>query len=154
MGWDAFAPRAPEGRRRLAFVFLFEEIPMLNVLLIDAYGPFRRALKDTLIAAYPSIRLREADSGPEGLRKASEETPHIICLDIHLPGEDGLDIATRLTGLCPMSSLIIITGSDLPEYRQAALQAGATHFVSKGDETLVDILKIVQGSMIPPQDEA
>ena len=127
---------------------------MLNVLLIDAYGPFRRSLKDTLIAAYPSIRLREADSGPEGLRKASEETPHIICMDIHLPGEDGLDIAARLTTLCPMSSLIIITGSDLPEYRQAALQAGATHFISKGDETLVDILKIVQGSMVPPPDDA
>ena len=118
---------------------------MLNVLLIDAYGPFRRALKTALIAGCPSIRLREADSGPEGIWMASKETPHIICLDIHLPGEDGLAIATRLTALCPQSSLIIITSSDLPEYRQAALQAGATHFVSKGDEILADILKIVRG---------
>jgi DNA-binding NarL/FixJ family response regulator len=75
-------------------------------------------------------------------------------MDIHLPGEDGLEIATRLAVLCPVCSLIIITGSDLAEYRLAALQAGATHFVSKGDETLVDILKIVQGSMVPPQADA
>ncbi len=117
---------------------------MLNVLIIDSYGPFRSALKNALTAECPSIHLREAASGPEGLRKASEKHPHLICLDIHLPGEDGLDIATKLTSLCPQVTLIIITGSDLPEYRQAALQAGATHFVSKGDETLADILTIVK----------
>lgn len=123
---------------------------MLNVLLIDAYRPFRHALKTALIAERPSIRLREADSGLEGLQKAAEETPHIICMDIHMPGEDGLDIATRLVSRCPQVSLIIITSSDLPEYRQAALQAGATHFVSKGDETLADILKIVRGCVASP----
>lgn len=117
---------------------------MLNVLIIDAYAPFRRTLTTALVAECPSIRLREARSGPEGLRKASEETPHIICMDIHLPGEDGLDIATRLAALCPQISLVIITGSDLPEYRQAALQAGATHFVSKDDENLADILNIIK----------
>ena len=116
---------------------------MLNVLIIDAYAPFRRTLTTALAAECSAIRLREASSGPEGLRKASQETPHIICMDIHLPGEDGLDIATRLTALCPQTSLIIITSSDLPEYRQAALQAGATHFVSKGDENLADIMKII-----------
>ncbi len=117
---------------------------MVNVLLIDAYGPFRRALKTALIAAYPSIRLREAGTGVEGLQKASEETPNIICMDIHIPGEDGFDIASRLAVHCPHVSLLIITSSDLPEYRQAALQAGATHFVSKGEETLADILTIVE----------
>ena len=123
---------------------------MLNVLIIDAYAPFRRALKTILAAECSSIRLREAGSGPEGLQKASEETPHIICMDIHLPGEDGLDIATRLTALCPQIALIIITSSDLPEYRQAALKAGATHFVSKGDETLTDILKIINDFVASP----
>jgi len=123
---------------------------MLDVLLIDAYGPFRRALKTALLAECPSIRLREAGSGPEGIRKAAEQTPHIICMDIRMPGEDGLAIATRLAAQCPQVSLIIITGSDLPEYRQAALQAGATHFVSKGDGTLADILKIVKGFVAPP----
>ena len=127
---------------------------MLNILIIDAYGPFRRALKSTLIAECPSIRLREAGSGPEGLRKAFEEDPHIICMDIHLPGEDGLDVASRLTAHCPQVKLIIITGSDLPEYRQAALQAGATHFVSKGDETLADILEIVKGFLDAPPNDA
>ena len=116
---------------------------MLNVLIIDAYAPFRRTLTAALAAACPFIRMREARSGPEGLRMAAEETPHIICLDIHLPGEDGLDIANQLTALCPQICLIIITSSDLPEYRQAALRAGATHFISKGDETLADILKII-----------
>ena len=116
---------------------------MLRVLIIDAYAPFRHALKTALVAVCPSIHLREAGSGPEGLQIASEQTPHIVCMDIHLPGEDGFDIATQLTALCPQISLIIITSSDLPEYRQAALRAGATHFVSKGEETLADILKII-----------
>ena len=116
---------------------------MLNVLIIDAYGPFRRALKMALIAECPSICPWEAASGSEGLRKAAEDTPQIICLDIHMPEEDGLDIATRLAALCPHTCLIIITSSDLPEYRRAAMQAGATHFVSKGEETLPAILKIV-----------
>jgi DNA-binding NarL/FixJ family response regulator len=131
-------------------VFSIRRQPMLNVLIIDAYDPFRRALKTALLAECPSVCLREVDSGPKGLRRASEEPPHIICMDIHMPGEDGLGIATRFTALCPQASLIVITGSDLPEYRQAALQAGATHFVSKGDETLEDILKIVRDFLASP----
>lgn len=123
---------------------------MLNVLIIDAYGPFRRSLKTALIEECPSLCLREAGSGPAGLRMALEDTPHIICMDIHLPGEDGLEIATQLASLFPQVSLIIITSSDLPEYRQAALQAGATHFVSKGDETLSDIQGIVRGLIGSP----
>ena len=123
---------------------------MQNVLIIDAYGPFRRALKTVLVAEYPAICLLEASSGPEGLRKASEKSPQIICMDIHMPGEDGLEVATRLTALCPQVTLIIITSSDLPEYRQASLQAGATHFVSKGEDTLADVLAIVKSAVAPP----
>jgi DNA-binding NarL/FixJ family response regulator len=137
-------------RKRWESICPSGENRVLNLLIIDAYDPFRRALKSALLAECPAVRLREANSGPEGLRRASEEPPHIICMDIHLPGEDGLGIATRIAALCPQASLIVITSADLPEYRQAARQAGATHFVSKGDETLADILEIVRDFVASP----
>ena len=125
---------------------------MASVLIIDAYGPFRRALRSALAAECPSIRLWEAGSGAEGMRLAVEKKPQIICMDIHIPAEDGLEVAAGLSFLCPQAPLIIISGSDLPEYRQAALHAGATHFVSKGAETSADILAVVKNFLqsLPP----
>jgi CheY-like chemotaxis protein len=57
--------------------------------------------------------------------------PDLVLLGWELPGLDTLDSMNSLRDVCPGLSVIALSGR--PEARQAALAAGADHFVSKAD---------------------
>ena len=69
--------------------------------------------------------------------------PDIVFMDIQLPGENGLELTKKIKMIYPDVTVIILTGYDLPEYRQAARQSEADHFVSK-DSQPSDILDLVE----------
>jgi signal transduction histidine kinase/CheY-like chemotaxis protein len=69
--------------------------PLLNrVLIIDDDERDRYLFKHQLRDA--SFVVLEASGGREGLRKASEERPHVIVLDINMPDMTGFEVVERL----------------------------------------------------------
>jgi DNA-binding NarL/FixJ family response regulator len=52
-------------------------------------------------------------------------------MDLRLPGENGLELTKKIKAQYPGIIIVILTNYDLPEYREAAYQCGADHFVSK-----------------------
>jgi PAS domain S-box-containing protein len=69
---------------------------------------------------------RTAHDGPAALSLASKYRPHVVLLDIGLPGMDGYEVAKRLQGLSSMegSVLIALTGYGQDEDRRRARDAG------------------------------
>ena len=67
---------------------------------------------------------RVANDGPAGLELALEFQPHVVVLDIGLPGMDGYEVARRLRERQPATMLIALTGYGGPEDRQRAIEAG------------------------------
>jgi signal transduction histidine kinase len=65
------------------------------------------------------------------LQKISGGLPHLIFVDIRLPGVNGLHLTKRIKTDFPGVSIAILTDYDLPEYRQAAIQYGADRFFVK-----------------------
>jgi DNA-binding NarL/FixJ family response regulator len=61
-----------------------------------------------------------------------------------LPGESGLEITKKIKADYPNITIIILTSYDLPEYREAAQQYQANHFLSKGTTTKENILALVK----------
>ncbi len=104
---------------------------MLRVLLVEDNRVYREALKESLCGHFPSMVIDEAVSSEEALRKMSATLPHLVFIDMRLPGMNGLELTQKIKRDFPKIRIAIVTGYDLPEYRQAFLQCGADGFFVK-----------------------
>ncbi len=75
----------------------------------------------------------QAHTGPAALDAARTFDPHLVLLDIGLPGMDGYEVARRLRALPGGASVFVValTGYGRPEDRQRALAAGCHAHMTK-----------------------
>ncbi len=120
---------------------------MLSVLLVEDNEVYRKALREKLCEHFPSMVIDEAVNSEEALQKINVTLPHLIFMDMRLPGMNGLQLTQKIKRDFPNVRIAIVTGYDLPEYREAALQSGADGlFVKeslKWDEIEALVKKIV-----------
>jgi YesN/AraC family two-component response regulator len=104
---------------------------MLRVLLVEDNRIFRDAFKENLCQHFPAMIIEEAADGDEALQKIRITPPALIFIDIRLPGINGLQLTQKIKKDFPNMHIAILTGYDLPEYRQAAIEYGADRFLVK-----------------------
>ncbi len=104
---------------------------MLRVLIVEDNQTYREAFKESLRDHFPSLAIDEADNAEEALQKINGTPPELIFIDIRLPGMNGLQLTRKIKRDFPNVRIAIVTGYDIPEYRQAALQYGADGFFAK-----------------------
>ena len=104
---------------------------MLKVLLVEDNDIYRKALKENLCGHFPSMVIDEAVNSEEALQKMNATPPHLVFIDMRLPGMNGLELTQKIRRDFPNIRIAIVTGYDLPEYRQAFLQYGADGFFVK-----------------------
>lgn len=106
---------------------------MFSALIVEDRDDFRRRLRRMLLQCCPQAEVFEAADAATALRLLQSHCPEVVLLDIHLPDLSGLAILPRIKHDLPHSRIVVLTVLDLPEYREAALEAGASHFLSKHD---------------------
>jgi DNA-binding NarL/FixJ family response regulator len=116
---------------------------MFKTLLVEDNASFRQSLREMLCERFPRMVVEEAEDGEEALQKVEGLLPHLVFMDIKLPGANGLDITRKIKGHYATIQIIILTSYDFPEYREAAVQYGADHFLSKASSSREDILALV-----------
>jgi len=74
-----------------------------------------------------------ADEGMVGIDLARQTQPHIILMDINLPGMNGREITTRLRSLPNFRQvpIIALTANTSPGHRERALAAGCDGYITK-----------------------
>jgi DNA-binding NarL/FixJ family response regulator len=107
-------------------------------------------LKEILHARFPTMEIEEEPDGRELFSKLDIFHPDIVFMDIRLPGENGIEFTKKIKTNHPDIIVVILTSYDLPEYRQAALQSKADHFVTK-DSPSQNFLALVE-SFCPDQN--
>ncbi len=115
----------------------------MRILLVEDSPFFRQLFKETLLSRFPSTEVLEASHAEEASQKIESFLPDLAFVDIELPGENGLMLAKRIKSLHPNITVIILTGYDWPEYREAARQY-TEYFLSKGASTRREILALVE----------
>jgi DNA-binding NarL/FixJ family response regulator len=65
-------------------------------------------------------------------------------MDINLPDDNGFNLTKTIKARHADTTVIIVTAYDLPEYRQAAVEAGASHFIPKGSLSEEEVLQMVE----------
>lgn len=120
----------------------------LRVMLADDHKILREALRSVLEHEDDITVVAEASDGIEALRRAVEDSPDIIVMDIGMPGLDGIEVTRRVLKDCPAIKVVALsTYSD----RRIALQmmeAGARGYVVKaagGEELLRAIRAVASG---------
>jgi len=115
-----------------------------KTLIVEDSAIYRKLLKETLRSRFPSMEIIEAENGEEAMQQVAAHLPDLIFMDIKLPGENGLELTGKIKAKYPGVTVIILTSYDSPEYREAAAQAKADHFLSKGSSSKEAILALVE----------
>jgi len=105
----------------------------VSVLLVDDSAVFRGAAEQFLQEHYAEEVdvVGTAGGGGQAIVRAEALRPHVIVLDLRMPGMSGLEVIPRLRALLPAVRIVVLTQLDGRGYREAALAAGADEFVSK-----------------------
>lgn len=123
----------------------------IRVLLVDDHAVMRAGFRMILEAAGDIEVVGEAADGEAAITAARELRPDVICMDVQMPGLDGLEATARIvaehtTGDAdkPPLAVVVITTFDRDDYLFRALAAGASGFLLKnaGPEELVTAVRV------------
>ncbi|MBI5604310.1 MAG: response regulator [Deltaproteobacteria bacterium] len=114
-----------------------------KILIVEDNATFRQAFKENLQLVGPDIIIQEAVDAEECLEKAEAFRPHLIFMDIRVPGESGLSLTKKIKALYPAIQVIVMSSYDNLEYQEAALQFGASRFLTKDTLTLARIKPLI-----------
>ncbi len=103
----------------------------ITLLLVDDHPLVREGLRSYFAQEKAFEIVGEAVDGQEALRLAMELHPHIILLDINMPGMNGLETARLLKKTVPKSKILILTMHDTKEYVSRMISTGVQGYVLK-----------------------
>ncbi|MBI2131222.1 MAG: response regulator [Candidatus Tectomicrobia bacterium] len=72
-----------------------------------------------------------AHGGEEALRKVKEKRPHLMLLDIRMPGMSGLEVLRRVRKLDPSLGIIMVTAVMEENLAKEAMTLGAFDYITK-----------------------
>ncbi len=117
---------------------------MFRTLIVDDNTAFRQSLVEILHARFPLMAIDEAGDGKHAMEKVDGFHPDLVFMDIKLPDDNGLNLTRAIKADHAATAIVVITSYDIPEYREAALQSGANHFIAKGTSSGEEILRLVE----------
>jgi DNA-binding response OmpR family regulator len=100
-----------------------------RILVVEDELPMRTALNDVL--AGEGYRVLTAADGQGGLRRALEEKPDLVLLDIMMPKLDGYAVCRELRRLGQSMPILMLTAKGQVEDRVSGLDCGADDYLLK-----------------------
>ncbi len=99
----------------------------VRALIADDEPLLRERLRAHLAQLWPALVLVEdARNGPDTLELFEQHRPHIVFLDIHMPGMNGIDVARALAR---RANLVFVTAYE--HYAVQAFDQGAVDYLVK-----------------------
>ncbi|QEO08984.1 response regulator [Protaetiibacter larvae] len=118
---------------------------MTRVLLVDDQALVRTGFR-VILDAQPDLDVvGEAGDGLEAIAAAAAHAPDVVCMDVQMPGLDGLEATRRLTAAPGAPAVLVLTTFDRDDYLFRALEAGASGFLLKSasPEQLVEAVRVL-----------
>jgi DNA-binding NarL/FixJ family response regulator len=103
----------------------------LRVLIADDHPLMLAGIRRTLARTESVEIVGEAHSAPEVLSLVEQTLPHIVLLDLRMPGTNGADCIERVRKTWPEVKVVVLSALDDDESIDAAMGAGASAYVVK-----------------------
>ncbi|GLU49795.1 response regulator [Nocardiopsis ansamitocini] len=122
---------------------------MIRVVLVDDQSVVRAGFRVILNLSDDIEVVGECGDGPTAVALAERLKPDVICMDVRMPGGDGLSATRRILAGASAEppAVLIVTTFDLDEYVFGALEAGASGFILKDadPDELIDAVRRLAG---------
>jgi DNA-binding NarL/FixJ family response regulator len=101
------------------------------VLIADDDPVVRFGLTMMLRGADDLRVVAEAEDGAQAIELAGRHAPHVVLVDIRMPGTDGITATEVLRSRTPAPQVVVLTTFDADAHVLRALRAGAAGFLLK-----------------------
>lgn len=103
----------------------------ISVVIADDHGMMREGLRLLINSQSDMHVVGEAVDGREAVRMARELMPHVVLMDISMPGLNGLQATKKLKECCPEVNILILTRHSDDGFLKQLLSAGASGYALK-----------------------
>jgi DNA-binding response OmpR family regulator len=100
-----------------------------KVLLVDDEEDFVSTLAERL--RMRGVQARTAGNGEEALRSIAADPPHVVVLDVMMPGMSGLDVLRRIKADFTGIEVILLTGIGSTREGVEGMRLGALDYLMK-----------------------
>jgi len=125
---------------------------MKKVLIVEDHLDLLDIL--TLRMEDMGFAVSSATNGIEAVKKAIEEKPYLILMDIMLPGMDGREATRRIRSNPETKDIPILAATAITDKSQLreCIEAGCNDYISK-PFTAEDLQEKIQAVLDPPKDK-
>lgn len=126
---------------------------MSKILLVEDDSFLREILQHQLEIKGHTVLI--ALNGKEGLRMIIQDKPDLVVADIIMPELSGFEMIEQMRGLGEVKDtpVIVVSALNQPEDRAKASALGVAAYISKGDTTPADSVKIIETVLTKPQSD-
>jgi DNA-binding NarL/FixJ family response regulator len=126
----------------------------LRVLIVDDHDLFRSGLRNLLEQEGVNV-VGEAPTGQIALRLVRDLAPDVVIMDLNMPGLTGVETTRQLSGIAPLTRVVVLTISADDDDVMNAVMAGACGYLLK-DSSVPDLITGIRAaaqgeSLISPQ---
>lgn len=120
----------------------------MKVLVVDD-SPGIRSRLVAMLREVPGVDAHEATDGTHALAVLAEARPHVVVLDLHMPGRSGLDVLPEMKRSASPPLVVVLTSHPTEQHRRLSLASGADFFFDKAREfgRVVELVRDVARSM-------
>ena len=105
---------------------------MYRLLIADDEALEREGLEWIITKMMPdTFEIIHADNGRTAIQKADEHRPHIVMMDVRMPGIQGLDALKEIKERHPLVKMVLVTAYEYFDYAQQALSLGVKEYLVK-----------------------
>jgi two-component system, OmpR family, response regulator len=127
----------------------------LSVLLVEDSRVLAERLRETLLSV-PGVQLAgTVDSEADAVAALQRHPVDVLLLDLHLRQGTGFGVLRAIpSDQAKKLVVIVLTNYDLAEYRRAAAELGARHFLDKlrDFDRLPSLLQQIEADLAEPAD--
>lgn len=128
----------------------------VRILIADDHALFAEALTIALMGDDEIAVIGLGRDGVETVELTERLQPDVVLMDVHMPLLDGIEATRRIRDRSPATHVVILTSDDSSLVKVAALEAGASAFLTKtcGAAELLDAVRDAAARAAQPFEEA
>ncbi|MET4160129.1 response regulator transcription factor [Agromyces sp. PvR057] len=118
----------------------------IRVLVVDDQSLVRAGFRTILDSEDGIEVVGEASDGAAAIAQVAALAPDVVCMDVQMPGMDGLEATRRITAdATSATAVLVLTTFNREDYLFEALEAGASGFLLKNSspEQLIEAVQVV-----------
>lgn len=118
---------------------------MMKIMLVDDHTLFREGLAEIINKEPDMTCVAAVANGQDAIERVKELEPHIMVIDIAMPGMNGIEVAKMVKAVRPETGILILTAYPYGHYVRACISVGVEGFLLKTTrrQELVSALRMI-----------